>query len=168
MSNGNNFQFRFPFYYCNQYPEIMETLMVRKSVSIKAEPEAVWKALTDPEKTKKYFFNCAVFSKWKIGSPITFTGRIFLLIKVELKGRILNIVKGRLLKYDLKNQDHSKSIVTERLSYDKGVTTLTVVDNVGTKPGAERRHKRSMKAWDKVLKGLKKLVEKEAPRHSYP
>jgi uncharacterized protein YndB with AHSA1/START domain/DNA-binding transcriptional ArsR family regulator len=38
-------------------------------IAIKAKPEQVWNALTDPEKTTKFWFHCAVRSTWKAGAP---------------------------------------------------------------------------------------------------
>jgi len=140
----------------------MESHVVRKQIQIKATPEKVWDALTDPEKTKKYFFHCKVISDWRRGSTIVFKGRLFLIIKVELKGEILEITPGKLLKYTLKNNGSSEtsfSTVTDELSYANGITTLSVTDDVGTGEGAAKRYKRSQKGWDKVLKGLKELVE---------
>ncbi|MPR33382.1 SRPBCC family protein [Salmonirosea aquatica] len=141
----------------------MKDFVVKKKVTINAEPAAVWDALTNPEKTKKYFFNCKVFSDWKVGSPITFKGKIFLIKKIEFHGKILEVVPGKLLKYNLTN-DNSKgtssiSVVTDELTYEDGKTTLSVSDNVGGGEGAEDRYKKSVKGWDKVLKGLKEVVE---------
>jgi uncharacterized protein YndB with AHSA1/START domain len=121
------------------------------------------RALTDPNITKKYFFNCGVYSDWKPGSRISFKGRLFLIKKIELDGMILEVKPNELLKYSLRNQGdrtgNSFSEVTDELMYDDGITILTVTDNVGEGKGAETRYKRSRKAWDKVLKGLKKVVE---------
>ncbi len=141
----------------------MNSFVVNKRVTINAGPEAVWEALTDPELTKKYFFHCKVFSTWKEGDPITFKGRIFLIKKIELNGKILKVEPGRLLKYTLVNSDNQDeptvSTVTDELKFERGETTLTVTDDVGSGPGAERRFERSQKGWDKVLRGLKDLVE---------
>lgn len=38
-------------------------------IAIKAKPEQVWKALTDPAKTSKFWFNCSIRSTWEIESP---------------------------------------------------------------------------------------------------
>ena len=138
----------------------MKEFIVKKSINIKAQPSEVWEALTNPELTKEYFFNCKVFSDWKKGSKITFKGRIFLIKKIEMSGEILDIEKEKLLKYNLKNESSSGiTTVTDELSYADGVTTLTITDDVGQGEGAEKRYERSQKGWDKVLKGLKKLVE---------
>ena len=136
--------------------------IVRKKIAIRAEPEEVWDALTNPEKTEQYFFHCKVSSKWKKGASITFKGRMFFIIKIELRGKILDIEEGKLLKYNLRNgsdKNGSISTVTDQLTYSKGITTLYVTDDVGPGEGADKRYKRSVKGWDKVLKGLKKLVE---------
>src|SRR4051812_36179881 len=122
----------------------MSEYVVHKSISINAEPSKVWDALTDPEKTKKYFFNCKVFSSWKQGANIIFRGTLFLIKKIELAGKIVKINPGKLLKYTLGNTNgNSSSIVTDELSYENGATTLSVTDNVGSGPGAEKRYKRS-------------------------
>src|SRR5581483_7976191 len=39
---------------------------------IKATPERVWQALTDPAFTARYWYGTRVESDWKAGSPITF------------------------------------------------------------------------------------------------
>jgi|SRR5690625_282853 len=38
-------------------------------IAIKATPEQVWQALTDPTQTSKYWYNGAIKSDWKNGSP---------------------------------------------------------------------------------------------------
>lgn len=47
-------------------------LVVEKSVKLNADLSNVWEALTNPEITKKYIFNCEAISDWKVGSPIIF------------------------------------------------------------------------------------------------
>lgn len=143
----------------------MKNFIVKKTVDIKAEPSEVWDALTNPAKTKKYFFNCEVYSDWKEGSSISFKGTIMLVKKIEMNGKILKIEPHKLLQYSLTNEDSkdssSSSTVTDVLTYENGITTLTITDDVGQGEGAEERYEKSEKGWDKVLKGLKKLVENE-------
>lgn len=137
--------------------------IVKQSIKINAKPAQVWDALTNPEKTKAYFFNAKVFSKWKEGGRIAFKRTLFLIIKFEMIGKILDIKPEKLLKYTLKNSRDKKgksfSTVTDTLTYAKGITTVSITDDVGQGEGAEKRYKRSTKGWKKVLKGLKKLVE---------
>jgi uncharacterized protein YndB with AHSA1/START domain len=143
---------------------IAENHVVRKSVRLKATPAQVWDALTNPEKTKEYFFNCEVISDWKVGSLITFKGRVMLVKKIELHGEIVSIEPEKLLKYTLKNSSDEEnagtfSTVTDRLEAVDGETLLSISDDVGAGAGAEKRYEKSMQGWDNVLEGLKKLVE---------
>jgi uncharacterized protein YndB with AHSA1/START domain len=143
---------------------VMKDFVVRKRIAIKAPDSAVWDALTNPEKTKKYFFHCKVYSDWKQGSPIVFKGRLFFIIKIEMKGEIKQIKHGKLLKYTIANasdKSGTTSTVTDELKFENGETVLTITDDVGRGAGAEKRYEKSMKGWDKVLNGLKELVEDE-------
>jgi uncharacterized protein YndB with AHSA1/START domain len=134
--------------------------IVRKSITVDAEPATVWDALTNPEKTKKYFFGCRVYSEWREGSEIAFRGRMFFIFKIELTGKIVQIQPEKLLQYTLKNRKSAThSTVTDRLTYENGKTVLSITDDVGEGEGAEKRYKRSLKGWDRILTGLKKLVE---------
>ncbi|GAB4034537.1 SRPBCC family protein [Spirosoma jeollabukense] len=144
----------------------MEEFIVRKKISLNAEPSAVWNALTNPEKTRQYFFSCEVFSDWEVGSTILFTGRLFLIKNIEMKGQILRIEPNKLLQYSLTNGDDvddpdNFSIVTDELTYENGQTILSITDKVGQGEGAQERYDRSEKGWDKILEGLKELVEKQ-------
>lgn len=140
----------------------MKEYIVKKGISINAEPSIVWDALTDPVKTKKYFFNCKVVSSWKEGSPITFKGRMFWIIPIKMTGRIIKIEPEKLLQYNLKNSSDDSSTfstVTDKLTYKDGKTTLSITDDVGSGGDAEKRYSKSVKGWDKVLKGLKEMIE---------
>lgn len=144
------------------YQYYMEEYIVKKEIAIHAKPEEVWDALTNPEKTKKYFFKCKVYSDWKPGSIITFKRKFFFFIKFEMSGTILEAEPLKLLKYTLENsKSSSTSTVTDEITSQNGITTLSVTDNVGQGEGAGMRYKKSDKGWDKVLKGLKELVESD-------
>jgi uncharacterized protein YndB with AHSA1/START domain len=143
---------------------IMGNFVVQKTIELNAPVAQVWDALTNPEKTRKYFFHCRVFSDWKPGSAITFKGRIFLIKKIELRGEIIEATPNVILKYQLNNESggtKTTSVVTDILTPENGKTILSVSDDVGDGPGAKERYERSLKGWDKVLAGLKKLVEEE-------
>ena len=134
---------------------------MRKEILLDAPPETVWRALTDPEITKKYFYHCKVLSNWKPGSAITFKGKMFWVCPVELTGEIKKIEPGRLLQYTLQNHGSlGQSLVTDELIGENGKTRLKITDDVGTEKGFEKRYKNSMHGWDKILRGLKRTVEK--------
>lgn len=53
----------------------METqFKVQYKTTINAPLEKVWKALTEPEIVKQYFFGTDLVTDWKVGSPIIFQG----------------------------------------------------------------------------------------------
>lgn len=139
--------------------------IVRKKITIKADRMKVWDALTNPDKTKRYFYNCEVRSDWKPGSPIIFEGQMEGK-PLELKGEIIAVEPGTLLKYRLNHHSETAaanvrgySIVTDFLQEgdSPGETVLQIVDDIGSEEGFEK----SEKGWDMVLTGLKQLVEAE-------
>ena len=138
--------------------------IVRQTINISAQPEKVWRALTDPDITRKYFFNARVLSDWTPGSPITFKGRLFWVIPYTMNGKILEIEPGRRLKYQLQNgkgEHQSTSTVTDTLELRDGKTIVNITDDVGQGVGAKKRYYRSVKGWKKILKGLKQTVEQQ-------
>ena len=144
---------------------ITDNPIVNKSIRIKGTPAQVWDALTNPAKTREYFFNCEVISDWKVGRAITFKG-LAMSKKIELRGEILAIEPERLLKYTLKNSEDKNSdtvsTVTDRLEYVNGETVVSITDDVGAGDGAEERYEKSVQGWDNILSGLKAIVEKKA------
>ncbi|HTE30989.1 MAG TPA: SRPBCC domain-containing protein [Chryseolinea sp.] len=137
---------------------------LRQTINISAQPEKVWRALTDPDITRKYFFNARVLSDWTPGSPITFKGRLFWVIPYTMNGKILEIEPGRRLKYQLQNgkgEHQSTSTVTDTLELRDGKTIVNITDDVGQGVGAKKRYYRSVKGWKKILKGLKQTVEQQ-------
>ena len=139
-------------------------LVVKKTITINADISKVWDALTNPELSKKYMFNCDVISDWKVGSPIVFKefkdGKEI----VRVKGNILKIEPGKLLRYTVFGPDSgledvpsNYTRVTDELSSKNGQTELSVTqDNFN---GDEKRYNSSNKGWDYALDGLKKLLE---------
>ena len=135
--------------------------IVNKEIILDAPPETVWQALTNPELTKKYFYDCKVISAWKPGSTITFKGKMFWIFPIELTGEIKKIEPRKLLQYTLQNHGSSgHSLVTDELIAENGKTRLKITDDVGAGPGVEKRFAKSMRGWDKILRGLKRVVEK--------
>ena len=138
----------------------MKSFVVHKEIVVDAPTAEVWDALTNPKKTRHYFYHCEVLSDWKEGSPIRFKGKLFWIIPVQLNGTIKKIIPGQLLQYTIQNHgDSSVSLVTDELVPENGKTRLIITDDVGSGPGAEKRVEKSQKGWDKILHGLKKFVE---------
>ena len=108
---------------------------------IDAPREKVWQALTDPEFTKRYWFNSTVESDWKEGSEYTFRvpddkdGE-----RVVLTGKIIKVDKPKELVYQftapwneaVRDEDSTVQFLLEEI---EGMTKLSV--------RRYRRHSRS-------------------------
>ena len=64
---------------------------------INAPPAKVWAALTQPEFTKRYWFNSVVESDWKEGSDYTFT-------VTDDEGGDRVVLAGKIIKVDKPNE----------------------------------------------------------------
>jgi len=138
-----------------------EKLIVEKSVKLNADISKVWEALTHPEITKKYFFNCEVISDWQVGSPIIFKfisdGKEI----VPVKGVITAIEPNRLLEHtcfspEFENVPSKHTTVTYKLSSENDITNLSVTQG---EFADEDTYNHTQASWDTVLEGLKTVLE---------
>ena len=122
----------------------------------------VWAALTDPEQIKQYMFGSQVETDWKEGSPIVWKGE-YEGKKYEDKGEIVEIEPERRLRVThfspLSGQEdrpeNYHSLVYE-LEESRGRTHVSLSqDNNPDEEAAE--HSRAN--WEKMLAGLKQVVE---------
>jgi uncharacterized protein YndB with AHSA1/START domain len=131
---------------------------------IKASPEDVWAALTDPKEIEKYMFGSQVQTDWERGSPITWKGE-YEGKEFEDHGKVLEIERPRRLKVthfspmsgkeDLPENYHT---ILYELEEDGGTTTVRLSqDNNASADEAEH----SQSNWEKMLSGLKDVVERE-------
>lgn len=131
------------------------------SAEINASPAEVWKALTDPEDVKKYFFGTNVISDWKVGSPIKFTGE-WEGTPYEDKGTILDLIPERKLVYDYWSSFSGTDDIPENyanvsyiLTPSKSGTLLEIIqDGIAD----EERKTHSETNWKMILDGLKEVV----------
>ncbi|MBV9986905.1 MAG: SRPBCC domain-containing protein [Chitinophagaceae bacterium] len=135
------------------------------SIIIDAPKEKVWEALTRPELIKQYFFGTDTHTDWKPGSPIRFTGE-WQGKKYEDKGTVLSADTNRLLRYEywssmsgIEDLPENYVIVTYELEEKgEGVTELSITqENIPT----EQMREHSEQNWNKVLEGLKAMLEKD-------
>ena len=148
----------------------MKELIVRNSIIINADAAKVWNVLTSPDQTKKYMFGCETVSDWKQGSPLLWQGVYEGKEMVFVKGHILEIVPGRLLKYSVIDPNASYPDVPEnylsveyRLDKQNGNTLLTVVQD-GFEDAAEGRKRfedsyNNGEGWNPILLQIKKISE---------
>ena len=142
-------------------------LVVKKTVKLNAETSNVWEALTNPALTQKYMFGCEVISDWKVGSPIIWKGFSEGKEIVFVKGKIVNIVPGKLLQFTafdpnsgLEDVPPNYTTVTYELSPESEQTVLSVTQgDFGGVANGEKRYDDTVGGWDSALNGLKKLLE---------
>ncbi len=137
-------------------------------VEISADASAVWRALTDPQIVKEYFFGTQLEADWKTGGKIYFRGS-WEGKSYEDKGTILRVEPPRLLRYSYWSSLSGKEDIPENhanityeLAESNGFTTLTV-----TQDGADSEESRDHSAsnWKMVFEGMKKIVEERPESH---
>ena len=148
----------------------MSKLIIENKINIKASAAKVWKALTDPEQTKKYMFGCETVSDWKPGSALLWRGEYEGKPMVFVKGNIVEIQPEKLLSYTVfdpnsKMEDVPKNYltVTYKLKYVNGTTILSVTQgDYSIVAEGERRYKEAYnggEGWNPILVKIKELLE---------
>lgn len=133
------------------------------SVQINAPRSAVWDALTNPDKIKRYMHGTNVSTDWREGSAITWRGE-WKGKPYEDKGEILEVRPQTLLKYThwspmggSEDKPENYHTVTYELGGDDGRTTLTLTQD--NNPSQEEADAMAKNNWGPVLDGLKKTAE---------
>ena len=139
---------------------MMEAMQVAKTVELRADPTTVWKALTNPELTKQYFFGCEALSDWKVGSVLDY--------RCEFEGSKITVVTGEIRSIDPPRYleatcrgvqdgvEGEETVATYTLTPTDSGTQLSVTQGEFTDESKFDQHGAS---WDQVLVGLKALVE---------
>jgi uncharacterized protein YndB with AHSA1/START domain len=141
---------------------LMTGRVATAEAEINAPRSEVWRALTDPDQIEKYMFGSRVQTDWKPGSPITWTGE-YEGRKYEDKGEILEVVQERRLKVThfspLSGEEDAPEnyhTLVYELTENNGTTHVSLSqDNNSSEEAAEH----SRENWEKMLAGLKKVVE---------
>jgi uncharacterized protein YndB with AHSA1/START domain len=142
---------------------VSESFVAEKSVSINASTDAVWQALTDPEKVKEYMHGTKMETDWKVGSPIFWRGE-WKGNAYEDKGTVLAFEPQTLLRMThwspmggSEDKPENYHVVTYELAGDGAITELTLKqDNNASKEEADQMAENN---WGPVLDGLKKVAE---------
>jgi uncharacterized protein YndB with AHSA1/START domain len=132
---------------------------------IRAPRTTVWRALTDPDEIQKYMFGSRVETDWKPGSRITWKGE-YEGKKYEDKGVVVEVERERRLKLthfsptsgDEDVPENYHTLVYELEEGDGKTHVSLSQDNNKSEEAAE--HSRAN--WDKMLSGLKEVVEAQA------
>ena len=132
------------------------------TIEIDAPPEEVWTALTDPEQIEKYMFGSQVVTDWQPGSPIAWKGE-YEGKKYEDKGEIVEVEQPRRLKLT-----HFSPLSGEDDRPENYHTVLYELEKQGEKThvslsqdnnASEEAAEHSKANWEKMLTGLKEVVE---------
>jgi uncharacterized protein YndB with AHSA1/START domain len=150
---------------------MIQPLIVKNNISIKASADKVWDALVNPAQTKKYMFGCEAISTWTPESPLLWKGQHDGKEMVFVKGEIVRIVPGKFLAYTtfdpnnraIEDLPENYVVVTYSLSEKNGETLLEVTQgDFSMVADGERRYKETYnngEGWNPVLVEIKKLVE---------
>lgn len=132
---------------------------------IDAPRSKVWQALTDPDQIQKYMVGSRVETDWKQGSPITWKGEYEGKKYVD-KGKILEVEHERRLKLTHFSPLSSEEDAPENyhtLVYeleDNDGTTHVSLSQDNNKDEKAAEHSRAN--WQKMLSGLKEVVEADS------
>ncbi|MBV6646085.1 MAG: SRPBCC domain-containing protein [Cyclobacteriaceae bacterium] len=141
--------------------------VIVNEVEIDASTKEVWKALVDPEKTKRYMFNCEVICSWQIGDPILWKGATDGIVYV--KGNLRELVEDVCFEFSIFDPNAEYPEVPENYLYARydlissgAKTRLKVTQgDYNTVADGEKRYQDTMAqgGWQPVLDQIKKIVE---------
>lgn len=140
-------------------------LVAKSTILINCSIDEVWKALTDKNMIKQYFFGTETITDWQEGSPILFKGA-WGDLQYEDKGYILKIVPNILICYSYWSNlsgtadsiENYQNITYEICPQDNGTLVVVTQDNIDTEQNKDH-YERDI--WQVVLNGLKELLEKK-------
>ncbi len=144
--------------------EAMTSLKHVYEVYIRTTPEKLWKAITDPSFTRRYFYGTSVESDWKPGSTVIHRGEDG---KVNLEGKVLTAEPGRKLvttflsAHDPEASKDRPSRVTWEITALGDVCKLSLTHD--DFDGETKTYKIVGSGWNPVLSGLKTLLETGSP-----
>lgn len=141
---------------------MLNDLVLKKKFIFNASADAVWDALTNPDKIKIYLFGTKTISDWKEGSQLLFTGE-WEGKQYTDKGTILKFEKNKIFQYNywssfspLPDKPENYSVLTFSLS-SNGTTTELSLEQKGFVD--EKAFNHSGENWTSVMKKMKELVD---------
>ena len=131
--------------------------------TLNAPVEKVWKAITDKDQMKQWYFNIAEF-KPEVGFEFSFEGHNEDRVYVHLC-KITEVIPGKKLQYSWRYEgEKGNSLVTFELSGEEDKTHLKLThDGLETFPSENPDFKREdfVEGWTYIIgKSIKEFVEK--------
>ena len=132
-------------------------------VYIRATPERLWQAITDPAMTSIYYFGSMIESDFKVGSPLRYKQADG---SLDIDGEVLESDPPRRLVHSFttrwEQNDDPPTTVTWEITQMGSETCLLAVSHTGFT--SENATYESVKGgWPMILSGLKTLVETRGP-----
>jgi uncharacterized protein YndB with AHSA1/START domain len=137
-------------------------------IYVKASPERVWSALTDPELTKHYYDGWLVGSSWEVGAPYEYRsdhGKVIAGEIVELE-RPRRLVMAFTFLADAEAAVEAPSRVTWEIEPIGDLCRLSLThSDFG---GLSKTWALTQTSWNRILSGLKTLLETGEPLGEVP
>ena len=129
------------------------------TVDIRATPERVWQAMTDPTLTREYFYGTDILSDWKPGSRWTSESDG----NVSLEGKIVEIDAPRRLvqTFHVTDDDPAASEDPSTVTWEltpMGDSTRLHLRHEGQGEGTMAY---TEGGWEYILEGMKDLLESD-------
>ena len=142
----------------------MAGLLAMAVVEVRADPDRVWQALTDPEWVERYFMGARVESNYRPGGTITWSG-VWQGRAYQDKGNVLKVEPGRVLEvthYSALAGDDDVPGTYDRLRFElepNGSSTRVRL----TQDGCETPEQvdEFSRTWQSVLEGCKTVAEQQ-------
>jgi uncharacterized protein YndB with AHSA1/START domain/DNA-binding transcriptional ArsR family regulator len=135
-------------------------------IVISSSAEKVWKALIEPEFTKKFWFGRSVNSDWKIGSSVTI---ITPEGKEEMRGKVLEFQPNKRLSYTwqavTENTEEKVTTVVFELLEMGLLTKLSILHDIDAE---DAKFQQAASGWTFILCGIKTLLETGKPLPAIP
>ncbi len=137
---------------------------ITRRFTLNALPDKVWDALTNPEQTRKYMFNCSVNSTWQVGSSITWQGN-FEGYESGERGVILECEPEKKMKYSSIDPNFGIEMLPENylhITYnlnrmDEQTELVMTIENFNQD---KERLNHVSKGWDTIIiPAIKKLFD---------
>ena len=130
------------------------------TIYIRATPETVWRALTESDFTRRYYYGSTIETDWQPGSPYTMT----IEGEVHIEGRILEADPPRRLVQTFHAiwEETVRAEPATRVTWEiepamPGVSKLTLVhEQLESAPETKAQ---VVEGWTLILSGLKTLLE---------